>query len=188
GDRRRLAVGKILRTVATLQQEALALLGFGQLLLEREDFPRGDQRRQLPQLAQRSLQRRGIRVGRHLQRWLATPTVWRPAGVRSGRNGWSRREVHAITSNSTGKVGADQCKKRRKPAYSAHSASSTNHTRLHIGMLRPRKVQSILPQSPVPVSTVRNTSSGPIVSLRKLNGGPQLLPISFGSIDRKSGV
>ncbi|KAG1597460.1 hypothetical protein G6F46_014284 [Rhizopus delemar] len=64
----------------------------------------------------------------------------------------------------------------------AHSASSTSHTPDHIGMVRPRNVQSMLPQLPVPVSTVRNTSSGPMVSRRKLSGGPQVAPISGGSV------
>ena len=39
GDHRRIAFGERLRAIAALQQEALAVLRIGQLLLERQDFP-----------------------------------------------------------------------------------------------------------------------------------------------------
>ena len=55
GDHVRIAVGETLGAVAALQQEALAFLRLGQLLLEREDFPRRHQRRQRAQFAQRRL-------------------------------------------------------------------------------------------------------------------------------------
>ena len=84
GDRARLTVGEVLRTVTALQQEALALLRVGQLLLQREYLPRSHQRRQLPQLAQRCVQRLRIGVCRHLQRWLATPAIRRPVAGDGG--------------------------------------------------------------------------------------------------------
>ena len=51
-DDRRTAVGERLRAVAALQEEALALLGFGELALQALDLPGRDERRELAQAAQ----------------------------------------------------------------------------------------------------------------------------------------
>ncbi|KAG1388192.1 hypothetical protein G6F60_013812 [Rhizopus arrhizus] len=85
GNGARFAVAEILRAVTALQQEALALLRLGQLLLQRQDLPRGDQRRQPLQLMQGRIQRHRVRVGRHLQRGLATPALRRPGSASGGR-------------------------------------------------------------------------------------------------------
>ena len=53
----------------------------------------------------------------------------------------------------------------RKPIQSAQTAKNTNHTRLHIGMVRPRKLQSMVLQSPLAVSTFYTTPSQVLVSI-----------------------
>src|SRR5690606_32350953 len=61
----------------------------------------------------------------------------------------------------------------RKAASRAQAASSTNHARLHHGIESPRKVQSIAPQSPVPVSTWRIRLWVSMVSRMNAKGAPQ---------------
>ncbi len=78
GDESRFAVAETLGAVTTLQQEAFAFLCLGQLLLQREDFPRRHQRRQLPKFGQRRRELRGVGIGRHLHRRPFAPTVGRP--------------------------------------------------------------------------------------------------------------
>ena len=80
GNQPGLAVAEAFRAIAALQQEALAFLRFGQLLLQRENFPGSHQRRQPPQLAQRRFQRLRIRIGGHLHRRARAPGSGRPLG------------------------------------------------------------------------------------------------------------
>ena len=65
-DQRRGAVVETLGAIAALQQEASPLRRFGQQVPERHDLPRGDQRRQLAQLRERSCQLIRIRINRLL--------------------------------------------------------------------------------------------------------------------------
>src|SRR5688572_28507250 len=53
----------------------------------------------------------------------------------------------------------------RNPIHSAHTASSTNHTRLHIVMVSPRKLQSMVLQSPLAESTFCTTPSQVLFSI-----------------------
>ncbi len=72
------AVGKRFGTVAALQHEALASLGFGQLLLETFDLPGRHQRRQLAQLRQRGVERGAVGILRLLHRRARLPGLRQP--------------------------------------------------------------------------------------------------------------
>src|SRR5688572_17714893 len=61
---------------------------------------------------------------------------------------------------------------RRKAAYAAHMPRPTNQIRLHHGIDRPRNVQSMSPQLPVAVMTLRTTSQVDIVSRMNDSGAP----------------
>ena len=86
-DHLRRALAEALGAIAALQQEALALLRFGQLLLERKDFPRGHQRRQAAQFLQRRRQLFLVRVLRQLQRRALAPGLRAPVGGSTSRRG-----------------------------------------------------------------------------------------------------
>src|SRR5262245_44145668 len=73
GERRRLAVGKRFGAISALQQEPTALLRLGDLALERLDFPRHDDRRQLRERGDHARQRRRIAIDRLLQCRVAGP-------------------------------------------------------------------------------------------------------------------
>ena len=83
GDRRRVAFGKTLGTVAPLKEEPLALGGLGKVALERQDLERRDQRRQLAQLRKTTFQMFGIGIGRLLGSGAFAPLRGRPGGHRS---------------------------------------------------------------------------------------------------------
>jgi hypothetical protein len=78
-DQARLAVAETLRAVATLQQEAPALLRLGHLLLQREDFPGSDQRREHAQFIEHAGEGDRVRIGRLLAGVEAAPAGRAPA-------------------------------------------------------------------------------------------------------------
>jgi hypothetical protein len=77
-----LAVGERLGAVAALQQEPPARLGFRDLALQRLDFPRNDDRRQVSERLDRAGERHRIPVGRLLLGRSGRPARRRP--VRGG--------------------------------------------------------------------------------------------------------
>src|SRR5690606_3549724 len=161
----------------------------GQLLPEREDLARGHQRRQPAQLFLHRGQFRLVRVDRHLPGRARTPAPGVPVGgevhglegavwLGHGGKAWSNprmmtRCCAASISAATNLPGPGPQRSFLNAACSANPASNTNQTRLQAGMDRPRKVQSMLPQSPVPVSTLRTRVAVSMVSRMKDSGAPQ---------------
>ena len=94
GDDRGGAVGEALGAISALQEERPSLGGVGELAFQRFDLPRGDQRRQLRELAADLLDLGGVRVDRLLLGREAPPGVGGPAG--HGRlSSLNRRQRHA---------------------------------------------------------------------------------------------
>ena len=169
GDHVRIAFGEVLRAIAALQQEALAFLRFGQVLLERDDFPRGDERRQRAQfVAAPACSATASGYDGHLQRRARAPAVGRPVGGKVDgmqgaiglghgrrRNVAVRRSHHGAGDRSpaTGAAAAPFSGggMRRTATQTASAARTT--AALHAGIDMPRKVQSTFAHSPEPVST-----------------------------------
>ncbi len=78
GDAARVAVGEAFGAVAALKHKAAAGSGLGEVLLEGDDLPAGDERRQRCQLAQDPLQRLRIGVFRLLEGREPPPRIRRP--------------------------------------------------------------------------------------------------------------
>ena len=86
------AVDETLGAIAALQNEALAGDGLGELLAEAHDFPTGDERRQLAQLAEDAVEGGGVGVLGLLQRRPLAPRLGRPL-----RHGGCARNCHEFT-------------------------------------------------------------------------------------------
>ncbi len=68
-----IALRELLGAVATLEEEAVAAGGLGQLAAQRLDLPGGDERRQAAELAHHRLERRGRGVLGLLERLPGVP-------------------------------------------------------------------------------------------------------------------
>src|SRR5690606_7858084 len=118
-----------LGAIAALQQEAPAFGRVREQLAQREDFPRGDQRRQLGELRKRSGQFGGIRADRLLELRMFLPRCGAPTGrFTDGTDGGLLR-VHADSMLHCGKQDATKrgASESRAAVRCAGATRSTGH-------------------------------------------------------------
>src|SRR5690606_1582037 len=134
------------------------------LLLQRLDFPRGDERRQSPEFVLHLGQRGRIGIRGLLGGHPRTPAVRCPVGRR--RYGGQASVARGHRCGVPGMVPGTAVTRCRNAAYSVHAASATNHSNAHIGIETP-KIASTLAHSPEPSRAVASACIGPNASTMK---------------------
>jgi hypothetical protein len=169
GDQRRGAVVEALRAITALQEEAMALRRVREQCLQRQDFPRRDQRRQVAQLGKRDFEFGGIRIDRLLQTGTFPPRVRRPIG--RGRFDRGNETCLREAGHDCLCCGAEnsimpqrdclayrpktRVVRLRNPDHSAPAPRITNQINVHPGMVMPSSFQCASAQSPEAMNALR---------------------------------